>query len=148
MVTPGMAPVPVLLCQELCSGWAGARTTCPHIPGFWATTGALQNVLVPCPSRISSSPGPSHPSRIPTSRCAWQNRSPPERFLVRLRVCLFLKAKMMQRPLRGRDGGAGMGWLAPVNQQPWKITAGRLGGWKKSVLTGVFRLLLSIHAGR
>lgn len=34
-----------------------------------------------------------------------------------------------------------MGWLAPVNQQPWKITAGGLGGWKKSVLIGMFRLL-------
>lgn len=34
-----------------------------------------------------------------------------------------------------------MGWLAPVNQQPWKITAGGPGGCKKSVLIGIFRLL-------
>lgn len=88
---------------------------------------AQQNPLIPCPSC---------PSLIPTSLCAWQNR-------------LLWFGSGFVYSLRQNDAtappwegwGAGMGWLAPVNQQPWKITAGGLGGWKESLLIGVFRLL-------
>lgn len=130
-VTPGMAAAPVPLHRELCSGWAGARnhlSPCPRIPGHrTATTG---------PSRIPSSPVPA----VPTSRCAWQNRLLQSSFWFGSGfVCSLRQNDAMAPPWEG--WGAGMGCLAPVNQQPWKITAGGLGGWKESVLIGVFRLL-------
>lgn len=88
------------------------------------------------PSRIPSSPVPA----VPTSRCAWQNRLLQSSFWFGSGfVCSLRQNDAMAPPWEG--WGAGMGCLAPVNQQPWKITAGGLGGWKESILKGVFCLL-------
>lgn len=93
--------------------------------------GVQQNLLVPCPTS---------PSQIPTSRCAWQNRLLQSSFWFGSGFVYSLRQNDATAP-PWEGWGAGMGWLAPVNQQPWKITAGGPGGCKKSVLIGIFRLL-------
>lgn len=93
--------------------------------------GAQQNLLIPCPSS---------PSQIPTSCCAWQNRLLQSSFWFGSGFVYSLRQNDATAP-PWEGWGAGMGWLAPVNQQPWKITAGGLRDWKKSVLIGMFCLL-------
>lgn len=133
MVTPSLVAVPVPLCRELCSGQAGTRNHCPHVPHGHssATTGAQQNLLIP---------HPRSPTQIPTSLCARQNRLFQSRSWFGSGFVYSLRQNDATAP-PWEGCGAGMGWLAPVNQQPWKITAGGLGGWKRSVLIGMFRLL-------
>lgn len=111
---PGGAPaerVPVFLCRE--SG--------PQLPGAAVDTQRRGPVL----------------PVLPVRPLLLARGFPPKQAAVRRWSYLFLKAKMMQPSPLWEGWGVGMGCLAPLNQQPWKITAGRLGGlsqrWKKSV---------------
>lgn len=103
--------VPVFLCRE--SG--------PQLPGAAVDTQRRGPVL----------------PVLPVRPLLLARGFPPKQAAVRRWSYLFLKAKMMQPSPLWEGWGVGMGCLAPLNQQPWKITAGRLGGlsqrWKKSV---------------